>query len=247
MFLYVSLMQASLPPEKNRPGQSRNSLVMKNVASWMRMSWPTRRRSCIGQVAERVTEPWTRGRTPMEEGAVGSQIGTKLRSTSNRLEPIATFTKEEVETESWPDLADFADLGEKREGTISWQCIITGLILKRDSWVESRKHVSQCYMCVCVWLLLCYLVHVKSVLGAVGLFAGRRREAVFVGLPWLCLVLIHWGKPRNLSHSVSISFVRLWVSFVFPLCTSRGDGSIFAHILGRCKHIQTLFTRCYGI
>lgn len=97
-----------------------------------------------------------------------------------------------------PEDSGVADLGEKREGTISWKCIITGLILKRDSWVESRKHVSQCLMYVCAWLLLCYLVHVKSVLGAVGLFAGRRREAVFVGLPWLCLVLMHWGKRRNL-------------------------------------------------
>lgn len=35
----------------------------------------------------------------MAEGAVGSQTGTKLRSTSNRLEPIVTFTKEEAETE----------------------------------------------------------------------------------------------------------------------------------------------------
>lgn len=36
----------------------------------------------------------------MEEGGAGSQTGTKPRSTSNRLEPIVTFMKEEAETES---------------------------------------------------------------------------------------------------------------------------------------------------
>lgn len=100
-FLSVSPMQASLRPGKSRRGRSRSRRVMKNVASWMKTSWPTRRRSSIGQVAEEATEPWTKGRTPMEEGGVGSQTGTKLRSTSNQLEPIATFMKVEVEIERW--------------------------------------------------------------------------------------------------------------------------------------------------
>lgn len=76
---------------------------MRNAASWMRMSSQTRRRNFIGRVAEPATEPQPRDRIPTEgealgEGA-GSQIGTRLRSTSNQLEPIVTFMKEEVETE----------------------------------------------------------------------------------------------------------------------------------------------------
>lgn len=79
----------------------------------------------------------------------------------------------------------------------------------------------------------------------------RSRRAVWRkeerGCVWLCLVLIHWGECRNLSRSLSLSFVLPRDSFIFPLCTSRDDGSIPAHTSRRCRHTKPLFTRCYSI
>lgn len=70
---------------------------MKNVESWMKMSSQMKQRNCIERAVELAMEPRTRGQTLMEqeelEGGAGSQTGTKLRSTFNRLGPIITFTE----------------------------------------------------------------------------------------------------------------------------------------------------------
>lgn len=98
------LLQASLRQEKNKLGRSPNSWVMKNVESWTKMNSQMKQRNCIERVAEPATEPRTRGQTPTEqggsEGEDGSPIGTKLRSTCNRLGPITTSTEAKW-TESW--------------------------------------------------------------------------------------------------------------------------------------------------
>eukprot|EP00063_Salmo_salar_P037580 XP_014012415.1 PREDICTED: vesicular glutamate transporter 1-like isoform X2 [Salmo salar] len=73
-----------LPLEKSSGGQSPSNLAMTSVEFWMRMSWPTRRRSCTVPAEEEATEQRAKPRIPMEEEEEvqepGFQTGTRLKS-----------------------------------------------------------------------------------------------------------------------------------------------------------------------
>lgn len=164
--LTESLPQASLHPERSSPGPSRRSWATRSAASWTRTNLRMRRRNCTARAAAGATEPWTRRRIQTEgqqaEEEAGSPTGTKLRSTSNRLEPIVIFTGEWT-SESDHESSKFCAQSKHQ------QC---GTNLQTGVWVQTHlnwcqtdlhsgtDHSSTCKKCVfvtgvvhpdCVW------------------------------------------------------------------------------------------------